>query len=246
MGNKDTINIIKCITGVSLESNSELFNEYAIYEELETYLKRYFLKNKLNAEIYPLGGMGGGGAENLINYLKELWANKDYFIAAYQLAQYSLGLLYRINDNLNKTSKPKILLSMTITILESESLEEKYLTSIMRKRLLNLRLIKEDLHSKLIKKFHFFEIDITLGIDLPKYNYKFSYELKSENINFLNKFREFIVIKSAKINKETHTKYHLNSVFIKRYDFIDKSTKYKCTYLNKNYYYLISGSNIFE
>lgn len=243
MGQRRDINKIYCYIDFSQETNYSLFSRWEIHSLISKDVSNYLKQYKLEYEITPLGGMGGGRVETLWEIIKFAWNNKDIIAIFLASIKTILNIPKYIKSTLNSLSSPiGPVINICLELRTNTNFTDKNLNIAFSQRLINLRLINDSICKELSNKYPIFRFNERLGLFSYPRKFGVNYELNADQKNTFNNFRLIRLIQGLKIKDNRYIRYCFSKwLLISRFDEIlniEGKTRMRTPY--KRYYLLLS------
>lgn len=220
MGHKWEIDKIRCYIDILQGSSFGFLKRHKIHEIFSKRVSKYLDKYELNYEIIPLGGMGGGVSNILLDALRALWQSKEILgtiISIYKLIIAIPKYIISLTDNKISSSKPRVQISFGLTVDKDPVYPNIISASILR--LIMLKHISDDICSKLSKEYSLFKFNQSFSLTVYAHKFSVGYYLGADKQNTINNYRLIRLMKSLYIKENTDITYNfINLNLIQRID----------------------------
>ncbi len=218
------LNTIQCSIDVSTYDSSNIMSRVNIHNILAKEIEEYFDKYKLQYNIKPLGGIGGGGGigPTIFEIITKNLQNHDYLgllLSFYNGFQLIINFLQKkLQESINKRKTPVTIgLSYVVDDASYKSISSD-LANIIRGKLINLTHISDEISGLLKAKYPLFNYDKIFAITIIPLNYLHRYELDANKQGIFNNYRLQALIDKLPIQQN----YYCIYTFLSKWRFIKK------------------------
>ncbi|MBP7966751.1 hypothetical protein KAZ66_00615 [Candidatus Woesebacteria bacterium] len=212
--------IILCYIDFSQSANYKLFNRGVIHQKLCRDAEIYFKKYGLNFEMIPLGGMGGGGWESIFQQGFMLaWEHRDIIEMVIAFVKTSRNIInYFSSKVINHTDVkdiPKIVIELSLRTEETYTNGDLLsMNPYFQQKLVNLKLISDNLCNFLKKKYEIFNFDQVFSLYIHSREFHVTFNFPFEKQTKFNTFRLIRLFKNFQIRDKFYSVYNFINWFL--------------------------------
>lgn len=164
------LEVVHCAVDL-ISGNNTLFDRTVLFSDLNNEAKRYFEHYGVKVEIEELAGFGGG-TQTLLEFIKQLWTNKEIIGIIFVL----LKNLYIFLIGLTSKNRPRVRVNLWLKIeVDLEYVEGSDLEGAVIPRLINIKNLSDGLCKILEEKYPVFVFDQALGIYIERKSFEIYY-----------------------------------------------------------------------